>query len=332
MVEHPVTSVADGRAYGLLGLSALLILAGILALAGVAPQGWAAEPLAWGAIGAGAAGLMRLVLPSGAMKALAGALVAVAFVVIIDAAPLLFAEKLPRSVKPPVREAFEGPVLLGELMAWQLRAALIGAGLMGLLVVIDRVSILVSRIIMGVLAVILCVMIYEVFVRYVLDAATLWANELSLWFAGGFYLLATLYVLQQRAHIRIFLLYDMLPRWVQRAFDLLSTALILAFSFAIIWGGFKESWRKFLRWETFGTAFDPPIPATMKPLILLTLILIAVQALSNLICDWSKAKQTHDLEAEAREEAAALTEEYSGPPPPGPVDPRLDSANPGARA
>ena len=57
-----------------------------------------------------------------------------------------------------------------------------------------------------------------------------------------------------------------------------------------------------MRWETFGTAWDPPIPATMKPLVLITVVLIAVQAVSNLIQDWSREKETHDLVKEIADE------------------------------
>ncbi|MFT6878741.1 MAG: hypothetical protein ACJAZF_004876, partial [Granulosicoccus sp.] len=39
---------------------------------------------------------------------------------------------------------------------------------------------------------------------------------------------------------------------------------------------------------TFGTAFDPPIPATIQPMILIVIILISLQALLNLIADWGR--------------------------------------------
>ena len=49
-----------------------------------------------------------------------------------------------------------------------------------------------------------------------------------------------------------------------------------------------------MRWETFGTAFDPPIPATMKPLILIMVTVLALQAVSNLIHDWNRKPEHHD--------------------------------------
>ncbi len=166
----------------------------------------------------------------------------------------------------------------------------------------DRISIGISRVAMFLIALIVCIMFYEVVMRYVFERPTLWVNEMSLWTAGGVYLLAGLYVMQQRGHIRIFILYDMVPRNWQRVFDTISAVLICLFAAAIIWGGFNEAYAKLMRWETFGTAWDPPIPATMKPLVLVTVTLIAIQTVMNLIVDWNKEKETHDLSEEVAEE------------------------------
>jgi TRAP-type C4-dicarboxylate transport system permease small subunit len=166
----------------------------------------------------------------------------------------------------------------------------------------DWVSIAISRVAMFLIAFIVAIMFYEVVMRYIFEKPTLWVNEMSLWTAGAIYLLAGLYVMQQRGHIRIFILYDMVSRTWQRVFDTISTALIVLFAAAIVWGGFNEAYAKLMRWETFGTAWDPPIPATMKPLVLLTVTLIAIQSVMNLISDWNKEKQVHDLTEEVLEE------------------------------
>jgi len=167
---------------------------------------------------------------------------------------------------------------------------------------IDYISLGISRVAMPLVAVIVAIMFFEVVMRYVLLSPTLWVNEMSLWLGGMIYLLAGLYVMQQRGHIRIFILYDMVPRWAQRVFDVLSTLFICLFSAAVVYGGFGEAWAKLMRWETFGTAWDPPIPATMKPLVLITVTLVAVQAVANLIADWSREKEVHDLVKEISEE------------------------------
>ena len=151
---------------------------------------------------------------------------------------------------------------------------------------VDWVTWTFSRVAMWAPAAVVAIIFYEVFMRYVLFKPTLWANEMSLWIGGAIYVTSGLYAMQQRSHIRIFVIYDLAPRWLRRIFDVLSALCVCIFVFAVIWGGFGEAAAKFWRWETFGTAFDPPIPATNKPLILITLLVLALQALSNLVRDW----------------------------------------------
>lgn len=153
----------------------------------------------------------------------------------------------------------------------------------------DYISLAISRIGMCLVAVIVAIMFYEVVMRYFFERPTLWVNEMSLWLGGFTYLLAVLYVLQQRGHIRITMLYDVVPRRLQRVFDVISTLCIVIFGLAVIMGSFDEAVQKYNRWETFGTAFDPPIPATMKPAILIVSALIVLQAVANLIADWNRA-------------------------------------------
>ena len=108
---------------------------------------------------------------------------------------------------------------------------------------------------------IVMIILYEVIMRYFFAAATLWVNEMSLWVAGGIYLSAGLYAMQQRSHIRIFIIYDVAPLWLRRAFDVAVNRLrVSVFAIAVVWGGFGESKAKFLRWETFGTAYRPSDP------------------------------------------------------------------------
>lgn len=158
---------------------------------------------------------------------------------------------------------------------------------------IDILSLVCGRLAMIGIVFVVLIMFYEVVLRYVFEKPTLWANEFSLWLAGFIFLLSGLYAMQQRSHIRIYVIYDLMPRWAKKTADVVSVALICAFTFALIWGGFNEAWDKMLRWETFGTAWDPPLPATMKPAILGIIFLVTVQAVSNLILDWNTEPESH---------------------------------------
>lgn len=158
---------------------------------------------------------------------------------------------------------------------------------------LDRLSVFIGRVTMMLIILLTTVMLFEVVLRYVFEQPTLWANEMSLWIAGFVFLTAGLYAMQQRSHIRIFLLYDVMPRWVQRLFDCISTLMIIVFAAALIYGGYGEAFQKFGRWETFGTAFDPPIPATIKIAVLFIVAMVAVQAVINLFSDWNAEPVVH---------------------------------------
>jgi TRAP-type mannitol/chloroaromatic compound transport system permease small subunit len=172
---------------------------------------------------------------------------------------------------------------------------------------VDRIALFTGRATMILVLIMTCVMLYEVFLRYALEAPTLWANELTLWLGGFVFLCSGLYAMQQRCHIRIFLLYDVMPRWMQRTADIFSAALLVLFAFFVVYGSFKQVFvTKFYKWEMFGTAFDPPIPATVQPAILIVITLVAIQAVVNVISDWNLEPGTHSVadEIDADELAA----------------------------
>ena len=178
---------------------------------------------------------------------------------------------------------------------------------------IDRFSIFIGRVTMILILTMTTVMLYEVFVRYVIEAPTKWANELTLWIAGFVFLLSGLYAMQQRCHIRIFIIYDMLPRNVQRFCDVLWTFMVMVFAIGLVYGSYKQVFiRKFYNWEMMGTAFDPPIPAIIQPTILIMIILISLQAISNLICDWNAEPKVHTAADDVDEEELAAIKRAIG--------------------
>ena len=156
---------------------------------------------------------------------------------------------------------------------------------------IDRISLFLSHTIKYLIPVIVLVMMYEIFMRYIMEKPTMWVNELCLWLAGICYLVGGVYATRLRSHIRIVLLYDWVSRPTQRIFDLISTIIIVLFAAAVIYGGMEDAYRSFVNWERFVTYWDPPIPATMKPLTLICVFLIALQSINNLIIDWRNPKE-----------------------------------------
>jgi TRAP-type C4-dicarboxylate transport system permease small subunit len=150
---------------------------------------------------------------------------------------------------------------------------------------VDRVTIAISRVTMLLFGIIVVATFYEVVMRYLFGSPTIWANELSLMVAGIGYLFAGVYAMQRREHIRITPLYDLAPPALKRVFDALALFCILAFAVGMVVGGWTSAWRSLSTFERFGTAWDPPIPALLKPLILVTTVLVAIQAVNNFLVD-----------------------------------------------
>jgi TRAP-type C4-dicarboxylate transport system permease small subunit len=157
--------------------------------------------------------------------------------------------------------------------------------------IIDHASLWISRVTMFMVAAIVAAIFYEVVARYFFQAPTLWANELSLFLGGMGYLFAGLFAMQQRSHIRVTALYDHVsPTW-KRVFDAIALVCVLTFSLGVVVGGFTSAWRALSTWELYGTAWNPPIPAVIKPLILVVVILVALQAVNNFVVDLRRLRR-----------------------------------------
>lgn len=125
--------------------------------------------------------------------------------------------------------------------------------------------------------------VYEVVARYLFNAPTTWANELSLWVCAIGYIYAGIYAMGQDRHLRITTVYDVVPPTVRKIFDVIQYLVILAFCATLAVYGFEESWESLTGWERYGTAFNAPIPATVKPLIVLAGVGMAIFATRNLL-------------------------------------------------
>jgi TRAP-type C4-dicarboxylate transport system permease small subunit len=156
---------------------------------------------------------------------------------------------------------------------------------------VDHASLWISRVAMFLVVAIVGAIAYEVVARYFFRAPTLWANELSLFLGGISYLFAGLFAMQQRAHIRVTALYDHTSPTLKRVFDAIALLCVLIFSLGVVVGGFTSAWRSLSTWELYGTAWNPPIPAVLKPLILVVVILVAIQAVNNFVVDLRRLRR-----------------------------------------
>ena len=152
--------------------------------------------------------------------------------------------------------------------------------------IVSRLSLAISHVTMFCIPVIVVAVIYEIIMRYAFSKATAWVTDLSIWLGAITYLIAGLYAMQQRAHIAIPLVYDMVPPKVRLAFDVIALVVLLTFAIAFIVGAGPNAWGALRAWERVGTSWNPPVPGTVKPLIIVVIFMIAVQAVVNFVADY----------------------------------------------
>ncbi|MBA4207046.1 TRAP transporter small permease subunit [Pannonibacter phragmitetus] len=133
------------------------------------------------------------------------------------------------------------------------------------------------------LLVIVAITLYEVAARYLFGSPTAWVNEMALFLSALVYLVAGVYVMALDDHLRISVIYDAVPRPVRRVFDIITLAATLVFCGGLAYFGAPTAWRALVTFERFGTAWNPPIPAIVKPFVVVAAALMAVLAIINFL-------------------------------------------------
>lgn len=181
---------------------------------------------------------------------------------------------------PTVKHSIEGAGAVRGTLLW-----VVGRPDNPTVTLVDRFNTVLARLAMFLTAIVVLITTFEVVMRYLFVSPTLWVNELTLWLGSAIFLMAGVYTMQRRAHIRITAVYDIVPPPVRKVFDVIATLTVVGYAALLIAPGFEIAWDTMMRWERFGTYWNPPIPATVKPLVIIATFLVAVQAINNLYID-----------------------------------------------
>ena len=129
-----------------------------------------------------------------------------------------------------------------------------------------------------------CVVVCQmVFMRYVLNASTIWQTEFVLYAVVAATLIGSPYVLATRGHVKVDLLSNYFGTSGRRALALVSSTLGLAFCAILAWSGwnyFVEVWVE--GWVT-ESVWAPPLWILVLPLPL-GMGLLTLQYLVDVLC------------------------------------------------
>lgn len=131
----------------------------------------------------------------------------------------------------------------------------------------------------------MAILIFEIFMRYVLNAPTLWAHETTIFLCAIAFIYGGLYCASHDRHIRVVIIYDAVSPRVRRALDVVISLVCIFSASFFAYAAWLMVERSFwapsgeMRLERTGSAWNPPTPALLKLLLLSVLIVLGIQFL-----------------------------------------------------
>jgi TRAP-type mannitol/chloroaromatic compound transport system permease small subunit len=155
--------------------------------------------------------------------------------------------------------------------------------LAGFIRFIDGISIVSGKIVAWMILPMSLSLVYEVVARYVFNAPTIWASDISQILYGMFFMLGSAYALQRQQHIRTDFLYG---KWSVRTRGLVDSACYIGLYFPalifFLWVGTEFAYRSVLFNEKIVTSPWMPIIWPLKLAIPVSTVLLLIQGLSEL--------------------------------------------------
>jgi TRAP-type C4-dicarboxylate transport system permease small subunit len=147
---------------------------------------------------------------------------------------------------------------------------------------IDRLNRLLGERLCYLYLVAVAITAYEVVLRYLFNAPTSWAFELTILLCAICYLLSGGFVTAQRQHIAITSVYDMMPARIRWWLDILAMLTGILAMGLLVWAAWRPAVQAVRIMERTGSAWNSPSPAIIKPLIAIGAGLIVLQLLAQL--------------------------------------------------
>ena len=158
---------------------------------------------------------------------------------------------------------------------------------MSLITVIDTVSDWSGRIICWLIIPLVGSLAWEVVARYVFNAPTIWAYDVSYMLYGAFFMLGAAYALYRGGHIRTDMLYQ---NWSPRRQGAVDAVCYLFLFFPamgfLFWMGWQEFWHAWEIGERSDASPWRPILYPLKAVIPVTALMLLAQGVSEFLKSW----------------------------------------------
>ena len=127
-------------------------------------------------------------------------------------------------------------------------------------------------------------LVYEVVSRYIFNAPTIWAYDMTYMFSGALFMLGSAYALRQGSHVRgDFLLESLSPRWQATIDILLYIAVYFPAMALFFWASFTYAAQSVAQNETYPQSPWMPIIYPLKIVMPVTLALLLIQGVAEVL-------------------------------------------------
>ena len=153
---------------------------------------------------------------------------------------------------------------------------------------IDRINENIGKAVSYLILFLVGVILYEIFVRYLLNSPTIWAHETSQMIYGAYVILLGGYVLQRGGHVNVDIIFNRFKPRTRAIINLFTWLLFFYFCGVLFLKGGEMAWDSFKFRETEPTAFGPPV-YPIKMMIPLGARLILLQGLAKFLREFNRA-------------------------------------------
>ena len=150
---------------------------------------------------------------------------------------------------------------------------------------IDAINDWTGKIFSWLIIPIIAIVVYEVVLRKVFNAPTIWAFELTTILYGVHFMLGAPHTLLHKGHVSVDLIYSRFSPKVQAYIDVVTYILFFfLFNIVLLWMGTKFAWTSIEMLEKSQSPWRPPL-YPIKAIIPVTFFLLILQGISKFIRD-----------------------------------------------
>jgi TRAP-type mannitol/chloroaromatic compound transport system permease small subunit len=149
---------------------------------------------------------------------------------------------------------------------------------------ITRLNVWTARITAWLIVPMFFLLMADVIMRYVVGSAEIWTAELAQLVFGVYAVLAGGYLLVERAHVNVDIIYGKFSRVNKARTDLATSFLFFLFLIVLIWQGTDMAWESAAKLESSYSIWNPQI-WPVKVAIPVAGVLLLLQGLVRLVSD-----------------------------------------------